>query len=124
LVAYSGPHENQGPGYNTDRLDWLCSPTVCGKGAWVWPLRARGTDPLRVRGTDPFGHNKDDPCDDTAGKFFVVLRILVRREEYLKHLYDSIVNPAQSYLIEINIDKPTIAAEPESELSYSDNNHS
>ncbi len=58
------------------------------------------------------------------GNFFVVLRILVRREEYLKHLYDSIVNPAQSYLIEINIDKPTIAAEPESELSYSDNNHS
>lgn len=52
------------------------------------------------------------------------IKTVAQREEYLKHLYDSIVTPAQSYLIETNIDKPTIAAEPESELSYSDNNHS
>lgn len=46
------------------------------------------------------------------------------REEYLKHLYDRIVNPTQSYLIETDIGKPSIAAEPESEQSYGNNNHS
>lgn len=46
------------------------------------------------------------------------------REEYLKHLYDRIVNPTQSYLIETDMGKPSIAAEPESEQSYGNNNHS
>ncbi|WP_305383808.1 hypothetical protein [uncultured Duncaniella sp.] len=51
------------------------------------------------------------------------MRILVRREEYLKHLDDSIVNPAQSYLIDAGMGESSIAAEPESELSYGDNNY-
>lgn len=46
------------------------------------------------------------------------------REEYLKHLYDRIVNPTQSYLIETDMGKPSIAAEPESEQIYGNNNHS
>ena len=46
------------------------------------------------------------------------------REEYLKHLYDRIVNPTQSYLMETDMGKPSIAAEPESEQSYGNNNHS
>ncbi len=51
------------------------------------------------------------------------IKTLAQREEYLKHLFDLIVNPAQSYLIETDLDKPSIAAEPESEHSYGDNNH-
>lgn len=51
------------------------------------------------------------------------IKTLAQREEYLKHLFDLIVNPAQSYLIETDLDKPSIADEPESEHSYGDNNH-
>lgn len=47
-----------------------------------------------------------------------------QRDEFLKHLYDRIVNPAQSNLIETNIDEPSIAAEPESEHIYGGNNYS
>lgn len=52
------------------------------------------------------------------------IKTVAQREEYLKHLYDRIVNPVQSYLIETDIDKPSIAAEPESAQIYGDNNHS
>ena len=52
------------------------------------------------------------------------IKTVAQREECLKHLYDRIVNPAQSYIIETDIDKPSIAAEPESEQSYGNNNHS
>ncbi len=52
------------------------------------------------------------------------IKTVAQREEYLKHLYDRIVNSAQSYLIETDIDNPSIAAEPESEQSYGNNNHS
>ncbi len=52
------------------------------------------------------------------------IKTVAQREEYLKHLYDRIVNPAQSYLIETDIDKPSIAAEPESAQIYGNNNHS
>ena len=53
------------------------------------------------------------------------IKTLAQREEYLKHLYDRIVNPAQSYLIETDIDKPSIAAEPESQYDcQSMNNNS
>lgn len=46
------------------------------------------------------------------------------REENLKQLYNSIVNSAQSYLIGPERDEQSIAAEPESEHIYGDNNHS
>lgn len=46
-----------------------------------------------------------------------------QRDEFLKRLYDRIVNSAQSYLIEPDMDEPSIAAEPESEHIYGDNNH-
>ena len=52
------------------------------------------------------------------------IKAVARREEYLKRLYDRIVNPAQSYLIGSNMDELSIAAEPESERIYGDNNHS
>ncbi len=52
------------------------------------------------------------------------IKTVAQREEYLKRLYDRIVNPTQSYLMETDIDKPSIAAEPESEQSYGNNNHS
>lgn len=53
------------------------------------------------------------------------IKTVAQREEYLKHLYDRIVNPAQSYLIETDIDKPSIAAEPESQYDcQSMNNNS
>lgn len=52
------------------------------------------------------------------------IKAVARREEYLKHLYDRIVNPAKSYLIEPDVDEPSIAAEPESEHFYGDNNYS
>lgn len=51
------------------------------------------------------------------------IKTVVQREEYLKHLYDRIVNPAQSYIIETDVGEPSIAAEPESEKIYGDNNH-
>ena len=52
------------------------------------------------------------------------IKTLAQREEYLKCLYDRIVNPTQSYLIETDMDEPSIAAEPESEQIYGNNNHS
>lgn len=52
------------------------------------------------------------------------IKTVAERKEYLKRLYDRIVNPTQSYLMETDIDKPSIAAEPESEQSYGNNNHS
>lgn len=52
------------------------------------------------------------------------IKTVAQREEYLKRLYDRIVNPAQSYLIGSNMDELSIAAEPESERIYGDNNHS
>ena len=52
------------------------------------------------------------------------IKTVAQREEYLKRLYDRIVNPIQSYFIEPDVDKPSIAAEPESEQIYGDNNHS
>lgn len=50
------------------------------------------------------------------------IKTVAEREEYLKRLYDSIVKPAQSYLIEAVMDEPSIAAEPESKQIYGDNN--
>ncbi len=52
------------------------------------------------------------------------IKTVAQREEYLKHLYDRIVNPAQSYLIEAVRDEPSIAAEPESEHIYGNDNDS
>ncbi len=52
------------------------------------------------------------------------IKTLAQREEYLKCLYDRIVNPTQSYFIETDMDEPSIAAEPESEQIYGNNNHS
>ena len=37
------------------------------------------------------------------------IKTLAQREEYLKCLYDRIVNPTQSYLIETDMDEPSIA---------------
>lgn len=51
------------------------------------------------------------------------IKTVAQREVYLKHLYDRIVNPAQSYLIEAVRDEPSIAAGPESEQIYGDNNN-
>ncbi|MBJ2191504.1 MAG: hypothetical protein JFT10_11740, partial [Muribaculaceae bacterium] len=48
---------------------------------------------------------------------------VAQREEYLKRLYNRIVNPTQSYHIETDMDNQSIAAEPESEQIYG-NNHS
>lgn len=53
------------------------------------------------------------------------IKTVAQREEYLKRLYNRIVNPAQSYIIETDIDKPSIAAEPESQYDcQSMNNNS
>lgn len=52
------------------------------------------------------------------------IKTVARREEYLKRLYDRIVNPAQSYLIGPDMGEPSIAAEPEQEYSYGDSKHS
>mgnify|MGYP002424079768 CR=1 FL=1 len=52
------------------------------------------------------------------------IKTVAQREEYLKHLYDRIVNPAQSYLIEAVRDELSIAAEPESEHIYGHDNDS
>ena len=51
------------------------------------------------------------------------IKTVAQREVYLKHLYNRIVNPAQSYLIEAVRDEPSIAAGPESEQIYGDNNN-
>ncbi len=52
------------------------------------------------------------------------IKTALQRDEYLKRLYDRIVNPTQSYLIETDKSEASIAAEPESERIYGDNNHS
>lgn len=52
------------------------------------------------------------------------IKTVAQREEYLKHLYVRIVNPAQSYLIEAVRDESFIAAEPESEHIYGNDNDS
>lgn len=52
------------------------------------------------------------------------IKAVARREEYLKHLYDRIVNPTQSYLIETDKGEASIAAEPESERIYGGDNYS
>ena len=46
------------------------------------------------------------------------IKTVAQREEYLKRLYDRIVNPAQSYVIESDTDETSIAAEPKSEQVY------
>lgn len=51
------------------------------------------------------------------------IKTVAQREEYLKRLYNRIVKPAKSYLIETVRDEPSIAAEPESEHIYGENNH-
>ncbi len=45
------------------------------------------------------------------------------RETYLNHLYDSIVKPVQSYVINTDMNEYSIATEPQSEQIYDDNNH-
>lgn len=52
------------------------------------------------------------------------IKTVAQRDENLKRLYDRIVNPAKSYLIEPDVDEPSIAAEPESEHFYGDNSYS
>ena len=52
------------------------------------------------------------------------IKTVAQRDEYLKRLYDCIVNRAQSYIIETDMDEPYIAAEPESEHFYGDDNRS
>ena len=52
------------------------------------------------------------------------IKTVSQQEEYLKRLYDRIVNPAQSYFIGTDMDEPSIAAEPESEHFYGDNSYS
>lgn len=47
------------------------------------------------------------------------IKTVAQRDEYLKHLYDRIVMPTQSYHIETDMDNPSIAAEPASEQIYS-----
>lgn len=51
------------------------------------------------------------------------IKTVAEREEYLCRLYDRIVNPIQSYLIETDMGESSIAAEPESEQIYGDNNY-
>ncbi len=46
------------------------------------------------------------------------------REEYLKQLYSCIVRPTHSYFIESDTDEPSMAAEPESEHFYGNDNDS
>lgn len=52
------------------------------------------------------------------------IKTVAQRDENLKRLYDRIANSAQSYLIEPDMDEPSIAAEPESEHFYGDNSYS
>lgn len=52
------------------------------------------------------------------------IKTVSEREEYLKRLYDRIVNPIQSYPIESDTDETSIAAEPKSDHIYGGNNHS
>ena len=42
------------------------------------------------------------------------IKTVAQRDEYLKHLYDRIVNPTQTYPVESDTDETSIAAEPES----------
>lgn len=51
------------------------------------------------------------------------IKTALQRDEFLKRLYDRILNSVQSYLIEPTMDEQSIAAEPESEHIYGDNNH-
>lgn len=51
------------------------------------------------------------------------IKTCAKREEYLKRLYDRIVNSAQSYLLNNDLDETSIAAEPESEHIYGKDNH-
>lgn len=51
------------------------------------------------------------------------IKTVAQREEYLKRLYNRIVKPAKLYLVETVRDEPSIAAEPESEHIYGENNH-
>jgi DNA mismatch endonuclease, patch repair protein len=51
------------------------------------------------------------------------IKTVAEREEYLKRLYDRIVNSAQSYLLNNDLDETSIAAEPESEHIYGKDNH-
>lgn len=46
------------------------------------------------------------------------IKTVAEREEYLKQLFNRIVRPAQSYLIEPDTDEPSMAAEPELEHIY------
>lgn len=52
------------------------------------------------------------------------IKTVAEREEYLKQLFDRIVRPTHSYLIEAVRDEPSIAAEPESEHIYGNDNDS
>lgn len=52
------------------------------------------------------------------------IKTFAQRDEYLKRLYDRIVNPTQSYLIETDKGEASIAAEPESERIYGGDNYS
>lgn len=51
------------------------------------------------------------------------IKTVAEREEYLKRLYDRIVNSAQSYLLNNDLGETSIAAEPESEHIYGKDNH-
>ena len=51
------------------------------------------------------------------------IKTVAERENYLKHLYDLIVKPAQSYFVDTYMGNSSIAAEPELEHSYGSNNH-
>lgn len=52
------------------------------------------------------------------------IKTVAERKEYLKRLYDRIVNLVQLYPNESDTDETSIAAEPKSEHIYSRNNHS
>lgn len=52
------------------------------------------------------------------------IKTVAVREEYLKCLYDRIVKPTKSYFLDNNLDETSVAAEPESEHFYSNDNHS
>lgn len=52
------------------------------------------------------------------------IKTVAQRDEYLKRLYDRIVNPTQSYLIETDKGETSIAAEPESEQINGGDNYS
>ncbi|ROS80327.1 DNA mismatch endonuclease Vsr [Muribaculaceae bacterium Isolate-042 (Harlan)] len=52
------------------------------------------------------------------------IKTVAERKEYLKRLYDRIVNLVQLYPNESDTDETSIAAEPESAQIYGNNNHS